>query len=225
MNLKTLAVALLAGVSSTAALAADLPSRHKAAPAPVVVAPIFTWTGVYAGLQAGYAWDKVSLDNAFGVTLNNVSRKGFVGGAHIGYLYQTGPAVFGVEADVEGTTIKSSGLRASLRGRLGLAADRALFYVTGGAALANQNYTVWSPLFPISTSYSSTKIGWTLGGGVEYAIAPNWSVRAEYRYSDFGRVQAANFVSTGSIRRTESAVRLGVSYHFGGAAAPVVAKY
>jgi len=177
MKLKTLAAALLVGVSSTAAMAADLPSR-KVAPVYVAPAPIFTWTGLYVGLQAGYAWDKVGVNNAFAAVPVNVSRNGFVGGGHIGYLYQTGPAVFGLEADVEGTTVKNSGLRASLRGRLGLAADRALFYVTGGGALANQSYTVWSPFAPaFTTSTSATKLGWTVGAGAEYAFAPNWSAR------------------------------------------------
>ena len=224
MNLKSLAAALLVGVSSTAAMAADLPSRNRA-PAPYVTqAPIFTWTGLYVGLQAGYAWDRVSVDNTFAV-IGNVKRDGFVGGAHVGYLYQTGPAVFGLEGDVEGTTIKSSGLRASLRGRLGLAMDRTLLYVTGGGALANQNYDVFSPFTGFTTNTSVTKLGWTVGAGVEYAFAPNWSARVEYRYSDFGKVNVANFVSPANISRRENAVRLGVSYHFGGYAAPVVAKY
>lgn len=227
MKLKTLAAALLVGVSSTAAMAADLPSRTKAAPAPIVTqAPIFTWTGLYVGLQAGYAWDRVSVNNAFAAIPVNVSRNGFVGGGHIGYLYQTGPAVFGLEADVEGATIKNSGLRASLRGRAGLAMDRALFYVTGGGALANQNYALWSPFAPaFTTSASATKLGWTLGAGVEYAFAPNWSARVEYRYSDFGKLNVANFVAPAQISRRENAVRLGVSYHFGGPAGPIVAKY
>ena len=226
MNLKSLAAALLVGVSSTAAMAADLPSRSRGAPAPIIAqAPIFTWTGLYVGLQAGYAWDRVSLDNTFAAFPLNAKRDGFVGGAHIGYLYQTGPAVLGLEGDVEGTTIKNSGLRASLRGRLGFAADRALFYVTGGGALANQNYTLFSPFTGFNTNASATKLGWTVGGGVEYAFAPNWSARVEYRYSDFGKVNVADFIAPANISRRESAVRLGVSSHFGGVGGPVVAKY
>ena len=225
MNLKSLAAALLIGVSSTAAMAADLPSR-KVAPAPYAVqAPIFTWTGLYAGLQAGYAWDRVSVDNTFAAVPLNISRDGFVGGAHVGYLYQTGPAVFGLEGDVEGTTIKNSGLRASLRGRLGFAMDRTLFYVTGGGALANQNYTMFSPFTGFNTNTSATKLGWTVGAGVEYAFAPNWSARVEYRYSDFGKVAVNDFVAPANVSRRENAVRVGVSYHFGGYAGPVVAKY
>ena len=223
MNLKIIAVALLAGASSTAAMAADLPSR-KVAPAPVYAAPIFTWTGLYAGLQAGYAWDNVSVGNAFNLIAPlNVSRNGFVGGGHVGYLVQSGPAVFGLEGDVEGTTIKNGALRASLRGRLGFAIDRTLLYVTGGGALANQSYTIWSPLG--SNTTSNTKLGWTVGAGAEYAISQNWSARLEYRYSDFGRTNISNYLSSASVRRTENAVRLGVSYHFNAPAGPVVAKY
>jgi outer membrane immunogenic protein len=228
MKFKSLAAALLIGVSSSAAMAADLPSR-KVAPVPAYAPPMFTWTGLYVGLQAGYAWDKVSVDNnnwalfGFGAPVffanNSANRSGFVGGAHAGYLFQTGPAVFGLEGDVEGATISNSALRASLRGRLGFALDRVLVYGTGGLALAsgsNNNAFGWN-------SGSSTRLGWTAGAGLEYAFAPNWSARVEYRYSDFGR--SNNGWVAPSVRRTENAVRVGVSYHFGGPAGPVVAKY
>ncbi|MDE2362779.1 MAG: porin family protein [Hyphomicrobiales bacterium] len=220
---KIILAALLAGVSSTAALAADLPSRKVAPAAPAYAAPMFTWSGLYVGLQAGYAWDKVSVgatSTVFGfLPAASVNNGGFVGGAHIGYNLQTGPAVFGVEGDVEGTTVRNSALRASVRGRLGFAVDRVLFYGTGGLALATSNYNTY-----YWNNGSNTRLGWTAGAGVEYAFAPNWSARLEYRYSDFGRTNANGWLAP-SVRRTENAVRLGVSYHFGGPAAPVVAKY
>jgi outer membrane immunogenic protein len=239
MNLKTFAAALLIGASSTAAMAADLPSR-KVAPAPAYAAPIFTWSGFYLGLQAGYAWDKVSFGTGYnylglpgapvapftGFGYANANRGGFVGGGHVGYLYQTGPAVFGVEGDVEGTTISGSGLRASLRGRLGFALDRVLFYGTGGLAVAGGNggYNNGWNTFGYGNNGGSTNLGWTAGAGVEYAFAQNWSARLEYRYSDFGSRNIGYFAST-SVRRTENAVRLGVSYHFSAPVAAVVAKY
>ncbi len=215
MNSKIFAAALLLGASSTAVMAADLPSR-RVAPAPVYAAPIFTWTGFYAGVQAGYAWDKVSVDSPFLGALS-VNKNGFVGGGHVGYLYQSGPAVFGVEGDVEGTSLYNSALRASLRGRLGLGFDRTLLYVTGGLAVAGGgnggNY--------LYNNSDTTRLGWTVGGGAEYAFAPNWSARLEYRYSDFGN----HMVGYSTAHRTENAVRLGVSYHFSSPMAPVVAKY
>jgi outer membrane immunogenic protein len=221
MNLKTLAAALLIGVSSTAAMAADLPSR-RVAPAPVYAAPIFTWAGFYVGAQVGYAWDKYAFDASFVSPLAySVSRGGVVGGVHAGYLFQPGPLVFGLEGDIEGASIRGSNLRGSLRGRVGVAFDRVLVYATGGLAIANQNYS-WNYF----GANSSTRLGWTAGAGVEYAIAPNWSTRVEYRYSDFGRTSLTGLGWGSAVKQTEHSVRIGLSYHFStGSAGPVVAKY
>ena len=126
--------------------------------------------------------------------------------------------MFGLEGDIEGATIRNSALRASLRGRLGFAFDRVLVYGTGGLALAsgsNNNAFGWN-------NGSSTRLGRTAGAGLEYAFAPNWSARLEYRYSDFGRGNNGWLAS--SVRRTENAVRVGVSYHFGGYGAPTGRK-
>lgn len=215
MNLKTLAAALLIGASSTAAMAADLPSR-RVAPAPAVVAPVFTWTGLYAGLQLGYGWDKITANYTFGPAVST-NRGGVIGGGHLGYLFQAGPAVLGAEADLEGTSFRGNLLRSSLRARAGLTFDRTLAYVTGGVAFARNAYNI------SGFDVSSTRIGWTAGAGVECAIMPNVSARLEYRYSDFGKVNS--ILLPGNVGRTEHAVRLGVSYHFNTAAGPVVAKY
>lgn len=215
MKMKLIAAALLAGVS-TAAFAADLPSRRAPEPAPVAYAPpVFSWTGPYIGLQAGYAWDKTN------VYWGDYNRSGIVGGAHIGYNFQPmGPLVLGVEGDIEGSSISNSGLRASVRGRAGVAFDRALIYATGGVAWAQTKFDYWVP--PFVATYSNFRTGWTVGGGIEYAIAPQWSVRAEYRYSDFGKT----FVPFTQVHHTEHAIRLGVSYHFNwGGPGAVVAKY
>ena len=233
---KVILAALLAGVSSTAALAADLPSRKFAPAAPVYAAPMFTWSGFYVGLQAGYAWDKLTVgnySNVLGLPIlapaaflpgYTVTRGGFIGGAHAGYNFQTGPMVFGLEGDLEGASLSGSSLRASLRGRLGFAMDRVLFYGTGGLAVASGNGGWNNGYYWNGNNGSSGRLGWTAGAGIEYAFLPNWSARIEYRYSDFGRTNDNTWLVP-SVRRTENAVRVGVSYHFGGAAAPVVAKY
>lgn len=225
MNMKILAGALAAGLLSSTAMAADLPSR-RVAPAPVVVAPapIFTWSGLYIGAQLGYASDKISFNNVWwGAGWGNPSltRDGIVGGAHIGYLFQFGsPFVLGVEADLEGSSIRGSGIRGSVRGRAGVAFDRALIYATGGLAWGNFRYT--TVVWPWSVDYSKTHTGWTVGGGVEYALTNNWSARVEYRYTDWGKVNNGWI----DARRTEHAVRAGVSYRFNwGGPAPVVARY
>src|SRR3712207_6646850 len=132
------------------AMAADLPSR--VAPAPVAAVPVFTWTGFYVGVQAGYAWSSTStaFTGAGGVTAGELEGEGFVGGAHVGYNYQIGSFVVGLEADLEGvgsdddfvgvrfsdgSTLRAESdvsLQGSLRTRLGVAFDRALIYATGG---------------------------------------------------------------------------------------------
>jgi outer membrane immunogenic protein len=148
-------------------------------------------------------------------------------------------------------------IEGSIRGRVGYAWDRVLLYATGGVAFGGFNTTVsgnfpggvfvstgpnGAPIgtafgpFGGSTSASTTRVGWTVGGGFEYAITNNWSLRAEYRYTDFGHstVFANSFdsVALGSagafINRhfTENRVQVGFSYKFDTAVpAPVVAKY
>ena len=228
-----LKIVVLAAVSvfalSSAASAADLPSR-RLAPAPVAAAPVFVWSGLYAGLQLGYAWDRVNwnIDAALPgwtvATPGSEKKSGVVGGGHVGYLFQPGPVVLGLEADLEGSSIQGSGIRGSGRARLGFAFDRTLVYATGGVAFTQQSYNRYNTAFGAST-YNTTAVGWTAGAGVECMIAQNWSARLEYRYSDFGKASFSTPVASLSTRRTENAVRLGVSYHFSAPSAPVVAKY
>jgi TonB-dependent siderophore receptor len=133
-----------------------------------------------------------------------------------------------------------SSLQGSLRARAGYALDRVLFYGSGGAAFGAfsssfQLYGMDLSLAPFyaANMHSSTRVGWTAGGGVEYAINPHWSVRGEYRYSDFGHLK--DFPAPSSLGATYAAdrrldqnqVQLGLSYKFGEAAqaAPVAAKY
>lgn len=246
-TIRVLAAALAATSLAGSAFAADLPSR-KVAPAPVYApVPIFTWTGFYVGLQAGAVWDKVSYtgDNGYlysllfpvatttvwtGYNNGGSTKTGFVGGGHVGYNWQVGSFVFGAEGDVEGASVWNGGLRSSIRGRLGFALDRALIYATGGLAIASRAGTIatgtWGYNWGGNTS--STRVGWTVGGGVEYAFTPNWSAGLEYRYSDFGtNNNNGGWLNVGSrIRLTENAVRARVSYHFNtGYSAPVLAKY
>ncbi len=271
--LKTMAAALAASTIAGSAFAADLPSR-KVAPAYIAPAPVFTWTGFYLGLNAGYAWDSTAyatsmlpgshlgaLANVLSVSASGTgagSRGGFTGGAQAGFNYQMGMFVAGVETDIafvpkafslNGSGILTtgnpylinhsinSGVFGTVRGRLGVAFDRALIYATGGLAYRTGNYSwnYFDTLFAATGGASAgLKLGWTIGGGVEYAFAPNWTVKAEYLHSDFGTVDTTgivvsttggvNVVST-SARHRSDLVRLGVNYKFGWGGAPVVAKY
>ena len=133
-----------------------------------------------------------------------------------------------------------SSIQGSLRARAGYALDRVLFYGSGGAAFGAfsssfQLYGMDLSLAPFyaANMHTSTRVGWTAGGGVEYAINPHWSVRGEYRYSDFGHLR--DFPAASSLGATYAAdrrldqnqVQLGLSYKFGEAAqaTPVAVKY
>ena len=227
-----------------AALAAAAPAfAADLAPPPVAIpaVPLFTWTGLYLGGQIGYAWGTDTLTVfpfGFGT---NFTPNGVVGGAHIGYNLQLNQFVAGLEGDVEGTGISrnfspggpiyntSVPVQGSIRARLGVAFDRALLYATGGAAFAGFDTSVTG--FPGFDQNSTTRAGWTIGGGIEYALTNNWSIRAEYRYADFGHFADAtpNTFGFGSFvnhHETENAVRAGFSYKFdlfGGV--PAAARY
>ena len=130
------------------AFAADLPYREAPPPVYAPAVPLFTWTGLYLGGQIGYAWGTDTLTvfpAGFGT---NFTPNGVVGGAHIGYNLQLNQFVAGLEGDIEGTGISRSfspggalyntsiPVQGSIRGRLGVAFDRALLYATGGAEFA-----------------------------------------------------------------------------------------
>ena len=220
-------------VISGTAFAADLPSRRAPPvyiPPPI---PVFTWTGFYIGGQVGYGFGEDSLNGRV------THPHGVLGGAHIGYNFAgipgfglgTGGLVFGVEGDVDGTdyrdtvgvtTIKSN-IQGSARGRLGFAVDRALFYATGGAAIAEFDTTYTAPIVAVP---SHTRVGYTVGGGVEYAITTQWSLRAEYRYSDFGSFTDPVGRVVNTRRETMQRAQVGFSYKFDTIAPiPVVARY
>ncbi|WP_395664413.1 outer membrane protein [Methylocella sp.] len=255
---------LLASVGAVAlagtAMAADLPSR-AAPPVYVPPAPIFTWTGVYIGGQIGYGWGTSNTtvgDALGGYTSFSTNNNGVIGGAHVGYNLQLNQFVVGLEGSVDGSSMSKSAsggyyipavdasfpvtvsgnmnIQGSIRGRVGYAWDRVLVYATGGVAFAGVNGSVQTPFGYTSTS--TTRVGYTVGGGIEYAVTNNWSIRAEYRYSQFGtsNMYATNFYMDPVLstigaygRRTinQNQVQVGFSYKFDMAPppAPVVAKY
>lgn len=235
-----------------AASAADLKARPYTKAPPMPVASIYDWTGFYVGGQIGYDWRRDSNTERFVATgvpdgwSASSNPGGVVGGLHAGYNFQTKAFVYGVEADIEGANISGSGLysqnggapitdhinnktdwQGSFRGRVGVAANNWLFYGTGGVAWADIKHDYVTGIAgPPITSFSETRTGWTVGAGVEYGISANWRARAEYRYTDYGTLTnnvGAQFVGGLQDQKiTESAVRGGVSYKWGG---PVVARY
>ena len=121
--------------------------------------------------------------------------KGGFGGGTVGYNWQTGQFVFGLEADAAFASINASatafGVTAeseiqslgTVRGRIGMAFDTVLLYATGGYAWADNKFSITIP--PVSVSESNFHHGWTVGAGVEWMFAPKWSVKFEYLYRDF----------------------------------------
>jgi outer membrane immunogenic protein len=222
-------------IPATVAMAAAMPAiaadfSEPPPPAYVPVPPLFTWTGVYVGAQLGFGWGTNTLTvypAGFGT---NFMPNGILGGGHVGYDYQINQVVLGVEGDVEGTDIykdfspggalysTSIPVQGSIRGRLGVAFDRVLLYATGGGEFAGIDNSVQGA-FGTTDSSSQSRAGWTVGGGIEYALTPNWLIRGEYRFADFGHLSYATpftfgFGSFINLHQTENAVRAGFSYKF-----------
>lgn len=232
--LALLATSGLVGLTAQAS-AADL-RRPMVSKAPVVApVPYFTWTGLYIGGHVGYGWAKNDWSAPGSVTSHD--SDGFLGGGQVGFNYQIGQWVLGLEADASWSDMKGSSVcdilsttchtdvkwLALVTGRLGWAAwDRALLYVKGGAAFAEQKYTVSAPLLGFATA-EDTRTGWTIGAGLEYAFAPNWSAKVEYNYVDFGRDHLAGLVD---VKSHINVVKFGVNYRFGGESfGPISARY
>lgn len=207
----TLAASAALLVIGSAANAADVIYDVPPAPTAPIAPVVYDWTGFYVGLQAGYGWTKVDLPAGFG----EEDFDGFTLGAHVGANWQSGAWVFGIEGDINYNWNENTYLGAidvgtdwsgSVRGRVGYAIDRTLIYGTGGFAITN-GYVDGAGL-----DESETLTGWTLGAGVEYAFAENWTGRLEYRYSDYGSDDFG--LGLGDFDVTEHAVRVGVSYKF-----------
>lgn len=178
----TLAFACGLGVAQ----AADLGRRPAQMPVKApLYSPAYDWSGFYLGVTGGGGWGGSSWDSTGGFDIS-----GWTVGATAGYNYQVGQAVFGLEGDINWSNISGTTLGCcetkntwlgTVRGRVGYAFDRLMPYVTGGVAFGDVEANV--PGFP---GASDTRVGWTLGGGVEYAITNNLSAKAEYLYVDLG---------------------------------------
>lgn len=193
-------------VASVPAAAADLP--RGAPPVPYVNGPynVYSWSGAYLGVNLGYQWGSVSNLGA--------DPAGFAGGGQLGYNWQTGQFVFGLEADLQGSGAEdtfaafkfSNPYFGTVRGRAGLAMNNVLLYVTAGLAYGGGKLTV------PGASESHGEFGWTGGAGIEVGMTPNWSVRAEYLYID---LDDSTYVLTGLSHGIQSSLlRFGVNYRF-----------
>ena len=177
-----LAGAALIALGVSAASAADI-QRRQVMPgkAPVYVAPAYNWTGFYVGINGGGGWGRSDFSVPFASDSFNTSG-GLVGGT-LGYNWQMGQAVFGLEGDIDWSNIRGSSIcggitscetrndwLGTVRGRLGYAFDRFMPYVTGGLAVGNIKTSIDG-----IGSANETKAGWTVGAGIEAAIAGPWT--------------------------------------------------
>jgi|SRR6185312_3810780 outer membrane immunogenic protein len=205
-------------VSSAGAYAADLPMKAPMA-APAYVAPVATWTGFYLGPNIGGGWANVDVG---GVSSN---LNGVIGGGQLGYNWQTGNFLIGIEGDFQGSSQAVSNTVgadtvdqrlpwfATLRGRVGYVAGPLLFYFTGGGAWANYKLEVTDP-GGTTASDNATKTAWTIGGGLEWMFVPKWSAKIEYLYLDTGERSVTLFGNTFTGRARDNIVRVGLNYHF-----------
>jgi outer membrane immunogenic protein len=220
--LRTALLASAAIALPLAAQAADLRQPVYKAPPPVLAT---SWTGFYFGLHGGAGWGTKTFDYndltpaAPFLWNSSVPVNGPLAGGQIGFNWQAGWLVLGIEADgswadINGRSLcnstvfflncsaKTSSL-ATVTGRLGFSFDHALIYAKGGAAWARDSFTISNVALPplvtaFSSSLSDTRSGWTIGMGVEYMFANAWSAKVEYDYMDLG-TKRYNFTATSAV--------------------------
>jgi outer membrane immunogenic protein len=228
------AAAGLLALSVATASAADLGPRlvTKAPP----MASVWNWTGFYIGANGGYAWASSTHLDALGRTSGTFNQNGGMIGGTVGYNYQVGGAVLGVETDLDwaringsaacpfGTCFTNMESFGTFRGRLGYAAGMWMPYITGGLAYAD----IKVGQSGVVTTNDQWRAGWTVGAGIEAMFAPNWSAKVEYLFADFGNSGGGSYtvppaVGVTASERNVNVIRAGINYHFG--EGPVVARY
>jgi outer membrane receptor protein involved in Fe transport/opacity protein-like surface antigen len=188
----------------------------------------YNWSGFYLGLNAGGAFGINTMTASGGGGSASVKEPGFLGGAQVGANYQTGPVVWGFEADYDASTQNKSlpaGVLtgstsqtpwfATLRGRVGMAFDRTLVYGTAGGA-AGELRSIAN--IPAGTTSTTVTYGtWIAGAGVEYGITDNLSARVEYLYLDKNNI-ATGVIGPPATQITthlqDNLVRAGLNYRF-----------
>jgi outer membrane immunogenic protein len=240
---------LIALGAAAPAVAADLAARPYTK-APPMVAAVYDWSGFYIGANGGWGTSRNCWTNTAvgGVPFAPASEGchdadgGTIGG-QVGYRWQAGNWVFGLEAQgnwadfngsnvsllaapgVNHTKIDAFGL---FTGQVGYAANNVLFYVKGGAAVTNNRYEGQFAGIVIDRA-EETRWGGSVGAGVEYAFAPNWSFGVEYNHlfmgTDNHNFRGVAFVGNSrndDIKQDADIVTARINYRFGG---PVIGKY
>ncbi|ORE91459.1 outer membrane protein [Aurantimonas sp. 22II-16-19i] len=208
------ALALGTGCASAADVVFD---PVAAPPSPEAPSSIYVWSGPYAGAFVGYNFSRFR--NAPDVSFDG---DGAVGGVYAGYNFESGPIVYGVEADFGGSGVDGTGFSpalggdvggdqnifGSLRGRVGYQADPFLVFATGGVAASRNELTSGGD------SDAQTSVGFTVGAGVEAKITDDVAGRLEYRYSKFGSETYDLGNTSVSSGFDEHSIRAGVALKF-----------
>jgi outer membrane immunogenic protein len=212
---------LLAGASllvmAASASAADLPARMPAK-APVYVPPMgYSWSGFYVGLNGGGGFGRSEFNGT--LPSGSFDTSGGLFGLTLGYNWQNGPWVWGLEGDIDWSNLKGSAAcggttcyarndyLSTMRGRVGYAFDRWMPYITGGAAIGN----VKTSIAGIGDT-NNTKVGWTVGAGLEASIAGPLTAKVEYLHVDLGDADTA--LPGTSTSFSADIVRAGLNYKF-----------
>jgi outer membrane immunogenic protein len=223
------------------AMAADLPARAYTK-APPVIAAVYDWSGFYIGANAGWGSFRDNWSSIAGVGFGSHDSTGAVAGGQIGYRWQAASWVFGLEAQGNWADLSGSNIDVVLpawtnhskltafglfTGQVGYAWNNALLYVKGGAAVTSTKYDTYSAANSL-VSNDQTRWGGTVGVGLEYGFAPNWSVGVEYNHIFTSRFDANFYNPNGTLN---GAINVGgdvdlvtarLNYRWGG---PVVARY
>ena len=241
--LGTVALVAMAGSAS----AADLAARPYTKAPPMLVAA-YDWSGFYIGANGGYGTARKCLDfvNAVGAVAPEGCHdaSGGTAGGQIGYRWQSGPMVYGIEgqgnwADFTGSNVSILAPTVSNRtkvdafglftGQIGYSWNNALLYVKGGGAVVSQRYDSYFTGLGVgsvgSVSGKDTRVGATVGAGLEFGFTPNWSVGVEYNHVFLGTTTynyPAPSLSTERVRGDIDMVTARINYRWGG---PVVARY
>ncbi len=240
-KLMLVTASLVALGAAAPAVAADLAARPYTK-APPMVQAAYDWSGFYIGVNGGGGTSRNRWDLIGGLTEGSHDATGGTIGGQVGYRWQTGPIVFGVEA--QGNWADFSGDNVSLvipgdrnrtkidafglfTGQVGYAWNNALLYVKGGAAVTDNRYSILTTAGgALIASTDETRWGGTVGVGFEYGFAPNWSLGVEYDHlfmgSSSNSFATLPAVQVDNIKQDVDLFTARVNYRFGG---PVVARY
>ena len=238
---------LIALGAAAPAVAADLAARPYTK-APAMIAAVYDWSGFYIGANGGWGSSRSSWDFLPGVVTfgegSHDASGGTVGG-QVGYRWQAGTWVFGVEAQGNWADFKGNNVSVFapafrneskvdafglFTGQVGYAANNVLFYVKGGAAVTSNEYRsfVNATTALAGVTGDDTRWGGTIGVGLEYGFAPNWSFGVEYNHLFMQdrtytfTTPGGVFFSTDRIGQDIDLVTARMNYKFGG---PVVGRY